>query len=469
LSDGGKSGYKHCLEQFHGLEAKQMTTESTVSFLREHNEQQLRSYVAMINLQHSLNRVSLSPGEKIRVHFLYLSDAYWPAWASVRQACLDDARMDVKLIFLEREPGVLPDFPPPDRARKFLESNAIPYTPYRHYDPYAERPHLLIYQSPYNTVYLHFAKLKPNYVKQAGIRPVYISYGIEYDKPAREPHLAQAMLNMMHYRQYVQLFAWKIFVMHEDIREGFFRHCLAGGAHVTATGHPKFDGYAAGGDAPLPGHLRHKAAGRPILVWNVHHFWSDKHTSVAAPRRTHSLPFAKTHEIVDWLHNYSGLFTIVTFHPLFDCNAVKYGHAAPEEVENLKNSIRQSPNAALYEGEYQPLLESADAFITEKSSLMLEMAFLSKPVLLLQDLQVAFKPFATDIASSFYQGKDIEDVQRFVRIVEGSSPDTLAGERLRVRKTYFAGCDGHVGERIKEHMADFLLAELEDNKRKFRT
>ncbi|MDR3175141.1 MAG: hypothetical protein LBU06_01205 [Desulfovibrio sp.] len=432
-----------------------MTVEDLADRLREHNEQQLRAYIATVNLHHRLSRVRVRDGEKIRIHFLYISDVLWPVWASFYDACREDDRMETKLVFLEFAPGILPGRPSA-QARDFLRKNRIPHIAYEEYDPFAERPHLLVYQIPYNDRYLHFAKLKANYIKEAGIRPVYISYGIEYDMPRTCPDLPESRLNMLHYRQYVQLFAWKVIVMHEDIRDGFYRHCLAGGSHIAVWGNPKFDAYAGGISLPAPEELRRKAAGRPMLAWQVHHFWND---FASDPARTHSLPVTRMREIFLWLREQRRVFTAVTFHPQFAEDGVQSGQATLEEIENLKILIDESPNTALYEGPYQSLLAGAEAFVTEKSSLMLEMAFLGKPTLLLQDLKVAFKPFAGAIAASFYHGEGLDDVKTFFRIVEGAAPDTLAEERKRVRAEYFSRCDGRIGERIKTYLVESLLAE----------
>jgi hypothetical protein len=319
----------------------------------------------------------------------------------------------------------------------------------------------VVYQSPYNTLYLHFAKLKANHIKEAGIRPVYISYGIEYDRPKKRPESPEAHLNMLHYRQYVQLFAWKIFVMHPDIRTGFYTHCLAGGSHVIAQGHPRFDAYAAGRLPRLPESLLRKAAGRPILVWQAHHFVNDESCE---PSRTYSPSFAETEKMFSLLCGQSRVFIAATLHPLFVVDALNSGQATQADVDRLKSLIRESPNMALYDGDYQSLLAGADAFVTEKSSLMLEMAFLDKPTLFLQDIEVAFKPFAQDIASSYYRGKGLDDVQRFLRVVTGEAPDTAAEDRKRVKAAYFAECDGHIGERIKEHLIQSLRAEQEEQR-----
>jgi len=87
------------------------------------------------------------------------------------------------------------------------------------------------------------------------------------------------------------------------------------------------------------------------------------------------------------------------------------------------------------------------------------MAFMNKPVLLLQDLEVAFKPFAADIASAFYRGRGLDDVKDFFRLLENPELDVMADTRKRVWARHFAGYDGRIGERIKNNLLESLLAE----------
>ena len=181
-----------------------------------------RSYIATVNMQYALKAIPVLPGEKIRVHFLHLDAALWSLWDGLYQACLVDDRLDVKVIFLDAGQSPLAEKFSQDAA--FLQKKGIAYTTYASYDPYVERPHLLLYQSQFDEVYLHFARCKANFIKKYGIRPVCFC-GPEYDAPSPEGHKTL-------YQQYAQMFAWRIVAPRREIKEDFYRHCLPGGDAV---------------------------------------------------------------------------------------------------------------------------------------------------------------------------------------------------------------------------------------------
>jgi len=185
--------------------------------------QEQRSYIAAINMQYALKAIPVLPEEKIRIHFLHLDAKLWPIWDSLYRACLADARLELKVVFLDASDSPLEEKFPRDAL--FLREKGISsYTPYADYDPYAERPHILMYQSCLDAVYLFFAKCKANLIKKYGIRPVCLC-GPEYDSPEPKAHK-----NL--YQQYAHLFAWRIVASRREIKEEFYRHCLPGGDAV---------------------------------------------------------------------------------------------------------------------------------------------------------------------------------------------------------------------------------------------
>jgi hypothetical protein len=181
-----------------------------------------RSYIAAINMQYAVHAIPVLPEEKIRVHFLHADAMLSPLWDGLFRACVADARLEVKVVWLDAGQSPLAEKFPPDAA--FLREQGIACTPYADYDPYAERPHILVYQSPLDEVYLHFARCKANFIKKYGIRPVCLC-GPEYDEP--EPEARKIL-----YQQYAQMFAWRIVAPYREIKEEFYRHCLPGGDAV---------------------------------------------------------------------------------------------------------------------------------------------------------------------------------------------------------------------------------------------
>jgi hypothetical protein len=432
------------------LEDRAAALEKTATHLRFYGQ---RTYFELVNLNFALYKIPLLSGEKIRIDFLCLAAYLWPTWQSVYEACLANERVQARVILLDRERSLLEDASCID-AGSFFKQSDVPYIHYADYAPDVDRPHILMYQLPYNSIYEQFRKVSPDLVKLRGTRPVYISYGIEYD----EAHNKDAT-NSLHYHNYAQSLAWRAFVMHEDIREGYFLNCRTGGEHVHVLGHPRFDVYAHQAP-PLPEHIEEVRRGRNMVLYNVHH--PSEHDCRRAGR-THSPPVEETIAILLWLAEQADICTAISLHPLFEAWAIQKRRVTTKALEDMRKAIHQSPNVVLLTtGDYRPLLPHMDAFISDQSSLLLEMAFQNKPILYLYDEPLALKPFAEDIFSSFYHGngsgQGLADVQAFLRRLRDGD-DQLAGERQRVWSKYFSTCDGRIGQRIVKYMIAALQAE----------
>jgi len=409
-----------------------------------------RTYMEAVNLCFERHKPPLRPGEKIRIHFLFIIPSYWPAWRSFYEACRADARLEVTIVLLDCS-GTPMENQQRLGARKLLEEIGLPYKDYADYDPGQENPHLIFYSQPYNNYYEYFRKVSPDLIKAGGHAPLYCTYGIEYDASKNKE-----WINIAHYHHDAQSLAWRSFVMHEDIREGYFRFCRTGGAHVFPIGHPKFDIYAGSHGEP-PRQILEKQKGRKLVIFQVHH--PNNHDCLSKDR-THHLPLPEIVAIIQWLAEQENVFTAITLHPLFSSWSVERREITPEALEQLKMRIAQSQNTSLYQGDYQALLPLADAFISGQSSLLLEMAFQNKPVLYLYDEPLALKPFAEEIFASFYHGRGyghgLLDVQTFVARLN-SGDDPLAGKRQNVLEKFFSSVDGQIGLRMKEHIIDNLL------------
>lgn len=432
------------------LEREVGALEATAQRIRFYGQ---RSFMEIVNLCFEQNKRPVRPGEKIRIRFLHVVPSYWPAWRSFYQACLADARLEVMIILLDCTGTFLEDSQHLG-ARELLEGLGLPYKDYVDYDLVTDKPHLVFYNLPYNNEYEYFRKFSPDLVKAIGMRPLYCTYGIEYDAAKYKENL-----NVLHYFYNAQALAWRSFVMHNDIKEGYFRFCRTGGEHVIALGHPKFDAYA-GTPKDLPQEIIKKLNGRKLIVYQVHHL---NNHDCRYKYRTHHLPWREITAIIHWLAEQETVFTVITIHPGFVRWAVERGQPSAEELELLQRFIQESPNTLLFQGDYQILFPFADAFISGQSSLLLEMVYQNKPVLYLYDEPLHLKPFAKEIFSSFYHGRGygygLADVQEFVAHLH-SGDDPLAHTRQMVWDKSFSCYDGQIGWRIKESMLDRLLTSI---------
>lgn len=433
------------------LEEETSALETTAARLEFYGR---RTYMEMVNLSFEFHKIPLRPGEKIRVRFLCIAAAYWQACQSIYAACLADARMDTRIILLDYEGGSVPRILVHCAGtRNFLEALGVSHVMDTEYSLNKDRPHIIFSQFPHDMLYGNCSGLRPDRLKSSGVRPLYCTYGIEYDESKHKPDLTK-----WHYQNYVQTLASSAFVMHEDIREGYFRFCHGGGAHVSVTGHPKFDAY--GTKPQFPKWLEAKRQGRKILFIQIHH--SNNHDA-RYKYRTHSLPVSEwVNDILPWLGRQEDFFCIISMHPLFATVALENDCLTQEALSRLRTLLHESQNTTLYGGDYQACLSHADAFISGQSSLLLEMAFQKKPILYLYDEPLALKPFAEEIFASFYHGRGyghgLADVQKFLARLKNNK-DPLADKRGQVWEKFFSHYDGQIGLRIKERMIADLSAQ----------
>lgn len=442
---------------FLGIKVYQKKS-NTSTFFNENSdfiERKLNNRTAVIdysisNLLFNLNRIDLKKSEKLRIHFLYIADSYWPSWESFYKSCIEDPNLDVKLIFLDTKDTSL-HTSQYEFSESFLIKNNIDYIRYRDYFPDEEKPHVIVYQSPYNVNYDVFKKVRPDFIVKQGIRIVYIPYGIEYDVSINNNNLQN-----LQYNHLVHKLAWNNFVMHSDIKEGFYNHCQTGGSHVIVSGHPKFDCYF-NQKFDLPSDLLKKAKNRKIVAIQIHCY---NDMDCTKKGRIHSVPFEEHLKILNLLKEYKEYFFVYTIHPAYKTRNVERNFCSLDDYLSFVSDIKNSDNMYLYQGNHQALLANADAFITENSSLMIEMAFFDKSVLYLYDVPIAKKPFAQKIADTFHHGHTWIDVQKFIENILFKKDNFL-----ELRKKYQSDIfprslyDGKIGFRIKERIIEKIKEE----------
>lgn len=407
-------------------------------------------YICLSKISFKMNQRHLNKNEKLKIHFLYIADSYWPSWESIYNACAKDENLDVKVIFL-RTKGTHLYSSQYVEAEKFLKIRKIPYIEYQNYIPEEERPHVILYQTPYNVNYDVFNKLRPDFITGLGIRIVYISYGIEYDKSINNEHIQN-----LHYTHRVHSLAWRLFVMHSDIKDGFYKYCPAGGFHIVVSGHPKFDCYV-NNKFSLPNTLLEKANGRKIIAFQIHCY---NDSDCIGEKRIHSIPFAEHLKIQQILSSYKKYFFVYTIHPAFKTRNISRGFCTSKDYFNFIKKIKSSNNMCVYKGDHQTLLAEADAFITENSSLMIEMGFFNKSVLYMYDRPIALKPFAEKLVSTFHHGHSHKDVVNFIENIVFKHDDLLQKRALQ-RESIFpkSTYDGNIGLRIKQYIIKTVKEE----------
>ncbi|MDL2207201.1 CDP-glycerol glycerophosphotransferase family protein [Desulfovibrio sp. OttesenSCG-928-M16] len=407
------------------------------------------SYLEFAKLLYEYNKIPLHQGEKIRIHFLFFAPSFWPACESVYRAFSQDADVEVGVVYLHADPSRRVDTQR-SGGRAFLEENNIPYIDYKDYDIAEQKPHIIVYQTPYNDVYEEFPGLKCDRVTKLGVRAIYISYGIEYDKSVNTNHLVN-----IHHHHYVQCLAWKVFVMHNDIKDSFAQYCRLGSSHVEAMGAPKMDAYFHKKTSSVIDKIKEYADDRKVVAIFIHH--PNNHESLYK-FRMHSIQFSEHIKILNYLSKQHDFYFVVTLHPRFLTTAVRKLYTTSNMLDEFKNIIEQSSNIYLYSSDYQNLVSLADAFITEQSSVMIEMGMSGKPVLYLYDEPLPLKNFAEQIAESYYHGKTVDDVYDYIDLLR-TGKDVLREKRNAIKQKFLETHDGDTGYRIYKNIKESLLSE----------
>jgi len=399
----------------------------------------------------SMNVNQLGANQKARIHFIFQDPSLWPSWETLWTACLADPAVDARMIMCPRETQPLSRNLTAQPLLDFLRSRNIDPIPFDEYEMDERKPHVVVLQTPYD----HSDRpkwLHADAIRAKGIRVAYVAYGLEFDEsPEPGGHLDQ-----IHYMLNVHRNAWRVFTCSRLIRQGYADFCPAGSEHVRVLGHPKFDGLHDLSRFPLPDHIRKKAGGRSIIVWQLHF---PVNSYGAGKVGYHTLPFDRTVAILNILQEQNDFFLLLTHHPRFKEVSIQRGVATGPDIDAFLDQANNGTNSALYATpDYRPVLAAGDAFISEISSLLLEMIATQRPVLHVHDIPVRFNPFGRSIVSSYYTGTSPSDVRAFVEMLR-SGEDALAEARRDALKNieFF---DGRAGERIKNH----ILAELRAGK-----
>jgi CDP-glycerol glycerophosphotransferase (TagB/SpsB family) len=285
-------------------------------------------------------------------------------------------------------------------------------------------------------------------LKNKGIRVVYIPYGIELADTEAARH--------DHFREPVLRNAWRIYTLSEEFKREYEKYCENARA-VRALGLPRFDSLQQKERFALASGLREKIDNRKIIVWHVH-FAKTINESGGSKQVTPYLEeyIAFAEQLVVYRDS---AFFIFLPHP-------KFGDDAIDEENNRKSMrvvelLMQTENVYVDTADdYRPSLLNADAIITDRSALMVESAIVNVPVLYLKnpDYDEPIFPPLTQLADSYYQGTNRDDMVRFVDLI-AKGVDERRNKRLSAIEKCIPCLDGKCGERIKEDIYNSIMEQ----------
>lgn len=374
------------------------------------------------------------PGEKLRVAFMYQVASYWPTIESFYHACLADKDVDVQIFYINDmsvEQAQVKD------SGRFLEERGIPYSIYSETGLKEYKPHVALYQPPYDVAYRNPSALSLH-LMNLGVRIVYIPYGIEI------ADTEDARYN--HFFTYVIKNSWRIYTFSEIMQKDYLQYCPNRHA-VRALGVPKLDS-AFHKDIPADNDILRRADGRRIILWKMHFpklIYEGMERRQVTPDLSEYLKFAKH------IEKYQDLFFVVMPHPMFFSQTIDQGLF--KCAQRLFEELETKDNVYFEKGaDYRPALYSADGIIIDRSALMVESGLCGVPVLYMKNksyeepLTQAVKP----LVDSYEQGTDAKDMLAFVERFCRNGLREAAERIADTRKQVVPFVDGKCGERILE-------------------
>lgn len=328
-----------------------------------------------------------------------------------------------------------------DSLRELLISGGTPFVPGRSYDLRRHRPHVVMIPQPYPS------QLPQNFdletLAAVGARPAYLPYGVSLMSStlARDTEVHQPLI----------IGAWRVFLRSKMQQDYFGRYCPSGNAHTVVTGHPKYDAYA---DPPPPRRdILDKAAGRRIVLLNLGHVIS------SGPNvRQYSMCDLLGPAIMENVAKRDDLLVVLRLHALAGSVLMKSLGPGVDSFSQWKNEIQACPYLFLDESsDMMPTFMTADALISDISSLLLEFMPTGKPILYLVPPNPA--PLLKSLASfeaGLYKAHNWSEVDAFLNmLIEGEDP--LRSQRLLDNEYYMHKMDGQAVRRIVEAVLDGMM------------
>lgn len=408
----------------------------------------IRHYV---NFSYKRNLVPYYPKEKIRILFLFQVASFWPSWESFYNACINDSRFDVKVILYDEIVGEKSQML---TSRNFLKNNNIKFTDYDRFNIDEFNPHIMVYQSPYDS--WHRPKeLWSRHYRAKGVRVMYITYGIEISdtEDARDSHFNLEFID----------FCWRIYTFSEKMKLDYEKYCK-NYKSVRALGQPKFDGLIDKSEHKLDENLVNKINGRKVYLWKVHfpkEILCNERIVMVTPYLNEYVNFAKE------IENYKDIFFIFMPHPKFKemCGRIAGGAAKAKKIWDMLNSYE---NAYIYEDDdYRPGLLNSDYIMVDRSAIMVESGAAGVPVLYLsnKDYKEPFPKAIEPLINSYYQGTGCKDMIKFIEMCNEGN-DLKKEKREKAFKKCIPYFDGNCGKRIALDIIKSLKKESLNNKRR---
>ena len=394
-----------------------------------------------------LNKRTLGKKEKIKIYFLFHSEAFWPSWKSFWKACLADERVEAKMIYCPVKPqnsGYEGQFV---NSENWLKSQDIPYVKADETDWSRDKPHVVVMQTPYDE-YHRLPCFRSDVFRKSGIRVVYISYGLEFTEDALSIY--------NHFKLPLFSNAWRIYKFSDALVRDYKKYCPAGNRHVVCVGHPKFDALLEVANTTLPHAFESRVGGRKVVVWHTH--FPCNYSYKDGKNVCSTFSWENDLKILELVEKNKDLFFVFMPHHLFFGVFENVFNISKSEIYAFKKRLELAENCLIWTDSYPEILRRADAFMGERSAVTMEMLVTGKPVLYLEQVPEVYNAFGKAVISSYYYAADVSAVEPFLQMVKNGE-DPKKQKRMRVKNHFLHYLDGKCGERIKDDIIRELKKE----------
>jgi hypothetical protein len=312
-----------------------------------------------------------------------------------------------------------------------LEKDGVSFVEADDYNPQEARPHVIFIPNPYEET--RPKHLRTIFLRDLGIRPAYIPYGLETGG-------GEWNINAQ-FNATIQNEAWRVFARSERHKSMFGKYCGSGNSHVVVTGHPKFDSRHGPGKQARQNELFEKAAGRRVVLWTPHF------TAGGNPEWSTFDQYGSF--IMSEIGCRPELFLIVRPHPLFFSNLSQKGAWTSANEDAFRQTITNSANMTLDESpDYYASFSASDALMADVGSFLLEYLPTGKPLLYLHVLNgIGLNDDGSDLVKHLYRADSHKDIATFLDMITHNE-DPRKSIREKIIPDFLAGLDCNIGESI---------------------
>ncbi len=368
---------------------------------------------------------------KVKVAILHQAAVSWGNVSSIWAALRQDERIETTVILL---PFFHTDFDwNRQDAERHLDELGVPYVYWETLDLDTAHFDAALFTSPYDATrpaQYHFSEV------QKRVRfTAYVPYGLE---------VGGGDVNMaFQFGQPAEMHASAVYVRSEGAKAMFARHCPTGDKHVVVSGHPRMDGLVNLEEFQIDPELIERIGSRRAVLWNAHFsFDADQWSTFDRLGMDIFTAFAKRKDLV----------LLFRPHPLLWRKLVNLGLLDERGVIELRRELTALGVIIDERPDHRHVFAASSAMLSDVGSFLMEYLVTGKPVLYLVNPHgLGLNAEGEEVARHYDRTENAAGVEAFL---DGLSRRPFDGmqKRKAAIEHFFVGFDGHVGQRVADHI-----------------